>query len=249
MGGQLWTVTIARARVGSLSTARALLPAALVPLVVAGCAGQLSTLDPAGPQAQQMADLGWLMFGLSVAIMGLVSVLIGWALWRARRPREDEPPPVSPTKLILGGGVLLPLMVLPVIWVLSLGQMGNLARPAEPLTLVIEVTGRQFEYQVDYPGHAASLRNEIRMPTGEPVLFRLRSEDVIHSFWVPRLGGKVDLVPGQLNEHWLEASVAGTYEGRCAEYCGIGHTAMGLVVIAQEPADFAAWLAAQEASE
>jgi cytochrome c oxidase subunit II len=212
---------------------------------LAGCAGPLSTLDPASPQAQQIADLGWIMFAISVAVTGIVVALIAWAVWRGRRPRENEPPPVGPLKLVIAGGVLLPLVVLPIIWVLSLQSMATLAGPNEPPALVVDVTGRQFSYLVSYPDSGVALSDQVVIPTGQPVLLRLHSEDVIHSFWVPRLGGKMDLVPGQVNETWIEASAPGTYEGRCAEFCGIGHTQMRLVVVALDPAGFEAWLAGE----
>lgn len=217
-------------------------------VVAAGCAGPLSTLDPAGPQAQQIADLGWLMFFLSIGVTALVVALLGWALWRGRRPRPDEPPPIEPMKLVIAGGVVLPLLILPVVWVLSLQSMATLAGPDQAPALEIEITGRQFSYQVAYPAEGPVLRDEVRIPAGQPVLLRLRSEDVIHSFWVPRLGGKMDLVPGQTNEMWLQASEPGTYAGHCAEFCGIGHTEMSLVVIALDPSEFEAWLASAQAA-
>jgi cytochrome c oxidase subunit II len=213
-----------------------------VGVVGAGCAGPLSTLDPAGPQAQQIADLGWLMLAMATGVTLLVVGLAAWAVWRGRRWRGNDAPPVEPIKLVIGGGIVLPLLVLPIVWILSLQSMATLAGPPEPPQLVIEVTGRQFSYAVSYPDHGIELVDEVRIPVDQPVLLRLRSEDVIHSFWVPRLGGKMDLVPGQLNEMWIEASRAGTYQGRCAEFCGIGHTGMGLVVVALDESAFAAWL-------
>ena len=215
-------------------------------MAVAGCAGPLSTLDPAGPQADAIARLGWLMLAMSVGVVALVVGLLGWALWRGRRPRPEAPSPLASTRLVVAGGIVLPLLVLPIVWLLSLQAMGGLAAPPGGAAVEVEVTGRQFGYEVRYPGHEAALLDEVRIPAGAPVLLRLASVDVIHSFWVPRLGGKMDLVPGQLNEMWLQADEPGTYEGRCAEFCGIGHTAMRIVVVAMEPADFEAWLAAAD---
>jgi cytochrome c oxidase subunit II len=195
-----------------------------------------------------IANLGWLMFALATGVTVLVLALVGWALWRGRHERpHDEPPAVSPRLLIVGGGVVLPVLVIGLLWVLSLQQMAALAGPSRPLDLEIDVTGRQFSYDVQYPAAGVTLVDEIRIPVGEPVLLRLHSEDVIHSFWVPRLGGKMDLVPGQVNQMWLEASQPGTYQGRCAEFCGIGHTDMSIVVIALEPDEFEEWLVAAAA--
>lgn len=209
----------------------------------AGCGGPLSTLDPAGPLAQQAANLAWIMFAISAAVTAFVVLLLGWAVWRGRRSRGDEPPPLDPLKLLVGGGIVLPLLVLPIVWVLSLTGMAALAGPPLPAAVAIDVTSERFAYRARYPERGVELRDEVRIPAGQPVLLRLHSADVIHSFWVPRLGMKMDMVPGQTNEVWIEASQPGTYAGQCAEYCGIGHTDMRLVVIALEPADFEAWLA------
>ncbi|MDP8905557.1 MAG: cytochrome c oxidase subunit II, partial [Chloroflexota bacterium] len=208
-----------------------------------GCSGALSTLDPAGPQARQIADLGWLMFALASAVFALVVALIGWGVWRACRRDDDARPRVGSLALVIGGGVVLPIAVIALLWVVSLQVMATLAVPPRPPAVEIEVTGRQFQYEVVYPERAITLRNEMRIPVGQPVLVRLHSIDVIHSFWVPRLGGKIDLIPGSVNEMWLEAAEPGTYEGRCAEFCGIGHTEMRLVVVALPGAEFDAWLA------
>lgn len=208
--------------------------------VVSGCEGRFSVLDPASPQAALVADLWWLMLVLSTAITVLVVALLAWALWR--RPDGDRRPRLNPMALVVGGGILLPLAVLPILWVVSLQAMAAVSAPAQPSGLEIEIRGRQWSYDVFYPQSGIRLVDEVRIPVGEPVLLRLESEDVIHSFWVPRLGGKTDLVPGVTNETWIQASAPGTYEGRCAEFCGIGHFEMSITVTAQERADFEAWL-------
>jgi cytochrome c oxidase subunit II len=205
-----------------------------------GCEGRFSALDPASPQAQLIADLSWFMFVLSVGVMGLIVWLTAWALWRGRR--EQERPALNGMALVVGGGIVLPLIVLPVLWVLSLQAMAALQLPDEPFALEVDIHGRQFSYDVLYAENGIQLTDELRIPVGQPVLLRLHGEDVIHSFWVPRLGGKMDLIPGVTNETWIMAGQAGVYEGRCSEYCGIGHTFMGLTVIAQEQAEFEAWL-------
>ncbi len=200
-----------------------------------------------------MANLGWFMFALAAGVMALVGGLLAVALWRGRHEparasggapdRAPARPRRNAVALVVGGGIVLPLIVLPILWVVSLQAMAALAEPDEPYALEIEVRGRQFSYDVFYPASGARLTDEIRIPVGEPVLLRLHGDDVIHSFWVPRLGGKTDLIPGVVNETWLRAAEAGTYEGRCAEFCGVGHFAMGLTVVAEEPAQFEAWLA------
>ncbi|CAN5854085.1 hypothetical protein BH24CHL6_BH24CHL6_14860 [soil metagenome] len=211
--------------------------------LLAACEGRFSTLDPANSEARQIADLSWFMFVLAGGVMVVVVLLMAAALWRARRGGELPESRLNGMLLVVGGGVVLPLLVLPVLWVLSLQSMASLARPPEPAGLEIEVRGRQWSYEISYPQSGKLLTDELRIPVGRPVLLRLHADDVIHSFWVPRLGGKTDLIPGVVNETWIRAEQPGTYEGRCAEYCGIGHTEMGLSVVAQEQAEFDAWLA------
>lgn len=206
----------------------------------AGCTGPFSTLDPASHEAQLVADLAWFMFALAGGVMVLVGGLMAIAIWRARTGRRDWR--LSGMALVIGGGIGLPLVVLPIVWVVSLQAMAALAEADEPYALEIDVHGRQFSYEVSYPANGLVLTDEIRIPVGQPVLLRLHASDVIHSFWVPRLGGKTDLIPGIVNETWIRASEPGIYEGRCAEFCGVGHFGMGLTVVAQPPADFEAWL-------
>ena len=211
--------------------------------LLAGCEGRFSALDPAAAEARQIADLAWLMFGLAGAVMALVALLLAAALWRARRGGGLPESPLNGMLLVVGGGIVLPLVVLPVLWVLSLQGMAALSQPERPSELEIEIRGRQWSYEVFYPQNGVLLTDELRIPVGRAVTLRLHADDVIHSFWVPRLGGKTDLIPGVVNETWIRAEQAGTYEGRCAEFCGVGHFEMGLTVIAQDPDEFEAWLA------
>ena len=212
-------------------------------LLLTACEGRFSALDPHSPEARGIVGMTWLMFALAAGVMALVALLLVAALWRGRRGRGVPESRLNGMLLVVGGGIVLPLLVLPVLWVLTLQGMAALAQPEDPSELEIEIHGRQWSYEVFYPASGALLVDEVRIPTGQAVLLRLHGEDVIHSFWVPRLGGKTDLIPGVVNETWIRADEPGTYEGRCAEYCGIGHTEMGLTVIALTPADFEAWQA------
>lgn len=117
-----------------------------------------------------------------------------------------------------------------------------------PAVLVVEVTGRQYWWEITYhpPGGAPiTTANELRLPVGEPVEFRLASPDVIHSFWIPPLGGKMDMIPGCVNRLTLEADRPGTFRGACAEYCGTSHALMTLTAVAEDAEAFARWLAAE----
>jgi len=159
------------------------------------------------------------------------------------------------------GGVVFPAVVLGVVLVLVLRTLGAVVVPAEagslvegaprPGELVIEVTGRQYWWEVRYldavPGNVFETANEIRLPVGRTALVRLRGDDVIHSLWVPGLQGKMDLVPGRTNVLRLAADRPGVWRGQCAEFCGVQHAKMALVVVAEPAERWTAWLAAQRA--
>ena len=163
----------------------------------------------------------------------------------APRPVADHE-----TRWIVLLGAVVPLLVLGAAFAYSSAQMVAHAAgyaAAAPGAPEIAVTGHQWWWEIRYPRDDVTTANELHVPVGVPVRLVLRSADVIHSFWVPRLGGKLDLVPGQANTLWLRADSAGTYLGQCAEYCGVQHAHMGLVVVAEPPRDYDAWLAAQRA--
>jgi cytochrome c oxidase subunit II len=213
-------------------------------VLLAGCRGAASTLEPSGPRAALAADLWWLMFWLSVAIFAVVLAVLAAAVVRGLRQRRDaDSVVVDDNLLIVGGGIVLPLIVLPVLWVATLRGMRADAAPPAPSMLTVEVVGRQWAYEVRYPQQGITLANEMRLPAGQPVTLRVSSTDVIHSFWVPRLMGKVDMLPGKVNETWLLAAEPGTYLVECAEFCGLWHAKMHMSIVAEPPAQFATWLA------
>ena len=216
----------------------------LAAVLLAGCQGAASTLEPSGPRAALAADLWWLMFWLSIAIFAVVLAALAYAVVRSVRQRPDAGHAViDDNLLIVGGGIVLPLIVLPILWVATLRGMRADAAPPAPPALTIEVVARQWSYEVRYPEQGITLANEMRLPAGQPVTLRVTSTDVIHSFWVPRLMGKVDMLPGKVIETWLLAAEPGTYLVECAEFCGLWHAKMHMSIVAEPPAQFAAWLA------
>jgi cytochrome c oxidase subunit 2 len=135
-----------------------------------------------------------------------------------------------------------------VVFVVMLHDMAALSAAGRDPTLTVEVTGHDWWWEVRYPDRHVTTANEIHILVGQPVRLVLRSADVIHSFWVPQLAAKTDLIPGKTNVTWLQARVAGTYRGQCAEYCGLQHAHMALLVVADPPEAFAAWVRQQRAT-
>jgi cytochrome c oxidase subunit 2 len=217
-------------------------------LFLGGCANIPGALDPKGPVAAEIATLSWLMFGLATVIFLIVMGLLLYILfWRARREtaEEPEPNPALDRKFIIWGGIVIPTIILVALFFFNLWTMAAIAAPAGSDEIVIEMVGHQFWWEVHYPDQRITTANEIHLPVGRPVQLRLTSADVIHSFWVPELTGKMDLLPNRVNSFWIQADQAGTYYGECAEFCGIQHAKMAFIVVAEPEEQFAAWLVQQ----
>jgi cytochrome c oxidase subunit 2 len=212
--------------------------------IVTGCSGIQSTLDPAGREAKWIADLFWWMTAGAVLIWLAVILLTVYAARtqsEARNHRRDR-------ILIIGGGAVVPTVVLTVLLVFGLKPIPTLLAPAPEGSLKIIVTGEQWWWRVRYfppGGEAFELANEIRLPVGEPVQFQLESPDVIHSFWIPSLAGKMDMIPGRVTYLALQPTNIGVYRGACAEYCGTSHALMNFYVEVMRKEDFSTWLAQQ----
>jgi cytochrome c oxidase subunit II len=217
--------------------------AALLAFALAGCAGPQNMLLPQGPAAARIADLWWLMFWVTTAICVLVALLlIGAMVQASRRARGVEVAAIPGAALVWGGGVLLPVVVLAVFLTTSL-RVGAELREADraDAALTVEVIGHQYWWEIRYPEYGIATANEIRMPAGRRVRFEVHAPDVIHSFWVPQLQGKIDMLPGRVNAITMVADKPGLFRGQCAEYCGEAHALMAFWVLAMEPSDFDAW--------
>jgi cytochrome c oxidase subunit 2 len=199
-------------------------------------------LQSAGEAARAIETVSWVLIVGGLVIFTAVMLLLAWALRR-------HAVAVRPALWIFGGGVLFPGAVLAALfaWTLPMTLVWKPVPP--PGALVVAVTAHMWWWEVRYRDPATGAEvlgaNEIRIPTGRPVYLALSSADVIHSFWVPQLGGKMDMLPGRQQHLLLSADRAGTYRGQCAEFCGEQHARMALHVVALEPAAFEAWLAAQ----
>lgn len=218
---------------------------ALALLAATGCAGPQSTLDPAGPAAEAIAGIWWAMFWGALAVWLLVMALVSWALYRGRNTRAL----LKPQRLIVGGGLVLPPVLLAGLLVygsMSSARITGLGQEVDARVDVIAGRWRwHFRYYDDAGRVVAESLDTLSMPRGRMVEFRITSADVIHSFWIPRLGGKVDAVPGRVNRLRLRADGAGRIRGQCAEYCGTGHTGMAFDVVVRDDAQHAAWLERQ----
>jgi cytochrome c oxidase subunit 2 len=208
-------------------------------------------MNPAGPQAGRIAGLGWLMIGLGTAVYVVVIGFLLYALWRGRRRAESEVGPAVDRRIThwVVGAVAVTFLIEAFLLVHSFWTGRQLADFADPDALTIRVTGHQWWWQVEYedpvPARRVQTANEIHIPVGRRVKLELVSADVIHSFWVPNLQGKTDLIPGYSTSTVLQADSAGVYHGRCAEFCGLQHAHMDFLVIAEPPARFAAWYTGQ----
>jgi cytochrome c oxidase subunit II len=206
-----------------------------------------STLEPRGPGAHTIATLWWFLFAVSVAVIAFVGTLIMVAVFRRRRSGPPSAEPRWSHGLIFGGGVVFPIIVLSVLWVWTLRDMSALSQPSTASTLTIDVVGHQWWWEVRYPQQGIVTANDIHVPVGQTVKVRLTTDDVLHSFWVPQLTGKTDMIAGRTNTMTIEADRPGIYRGQCAEFCGLQHAQMIFYVVAQTGADFQAWVGSETA--
>jgi cytochrome c oxidase subunit II len=202
-----------------------------------------SVLAPASPDAAHAASVSWVLIVGASVVLVIVMAVLAWALWRRRRTAARR------VAWLLGAGVAFPGVVLLVLsaWVHWSGVRLDQAHDAQ--AVVVSVTAHSWWWEVRYrepvSGREIRLANEIHLPAGRPVTLALSSSDVIHSFWVPALGGKVDMLPGRVLHLRLGAAEPGRYRGQCAEFCGEQHARMALHVVVSEEAAFARWLSAQ----
>lgn len=212
------------------------------------CAGKeavQSVLHPASGEAAAIAHVWWLLFWVLTLVFVLVMILTVWAI--LKRGRED-----TGRKARFGGGaaVFLAGGIFPAITLAGLFLFVSLEPGAELRVpddeLVIEVTGRRWWWEVRYPASGVVTANELVIPAGRPTVIHLKSTDVIHSFWVPSLHGKMDAIPGVVNRFWLQPEEPGKWRGQCAEFCGRQHALMAFWVVALPPGEFAIWTARRQ---
>lgn len=206
-------------------------------------------------KANEIAILIWVLLGVSIFVVVVIAILTLTGALRRRYDGAVVAGQMLPVIHDVGGlswiviGVGLSTIALFFCMGWNAYTMALTHWPAQEPKLTIEVTGHQWWWQLRYlsddPSRVFETANEIHLPVGEPVVFKVQTADVIHSFWIPKLGDKIDLIPHQVNYNWLIAGRPGIYRGQCSEYCGNQHAHMAILAVAQEPAEFRAWWDAQ----
>ena len=228
--------------------------AALVGLwpIVAAADSPMSYLRTVGPAGNAATALGWGLGWISLGVMLVIGVLLLGAIFRRRRP------PAQPNALTVqrdeggmgwvyaGFAVTAAILLGCTIWTMVAIAAGTMP---DRTALTVRIDAAQWWWGVRYlsddPAEVIETANEIHIPVGQPVRFELTSRDVIHSFWIPKLGGKMDVIPGQTNAMWLQADEPGRYRGQCSEYCGAQHAHMAMQVVAEAPEAYRQWRAGQ----
>jgi cytochrome c oxidase subunit II len=221
-------------RLGALLAAAILLPAG------ARADAPMSYLRASGPKGQHIVTLTWALLIQSIVVIAIISVLVlvGVLVRRSRRStRPGEALPVEESGsglswIYIGVGLSILALVASTVW--TGFTMAAIRQPPSPPAFTVQVIGHRWWWEVRYLSNDSS-------PIGQPVLFEVLTADVIHSFWIPGIGDKIDLIPNQTNVTWLEAGQRGIYRGNCAEFCGAQHAHMGILVVADDPAAFQAW--------
>ncbi len=223
-----------------------------VALLLAGCEpAPLTTFAPKSDLATRIVTVYWEIVGWdSLILLVVIAVfLLGVFRYSGRATKGIEPPHPTHSHLGLevawtvGPALVILAIAIPTI---RLNFQSQASRPTAG-AFNVRVISHQWWWEFQYPELGITTANEMHLPVGQPVQFRLESADVIHSFWVPQLGGKIDVIPGHVNHTWFQVDQAGTYHGQCAEFCGIQHADMRMSVIAQSEADFQAWVKQQQA--
>ena len=208
-----------------------------------------SALDPRGPIANAISGLMWTLFGVSAVVYVLVLLALWWALTRTRREADAAPQTTARINRVVG--LLTVVTTLTLVGLVTASALSDhrLTSPSGPGAITVDVIGHQWWWEFQYhnitPSQWVTSPNELHIPVGVPVVVRAISTDVIHSFWVPNLEGKRDLIPGIITHTWIQADTPGVYRGQCAEFCGYQHAKMAFYVVAEPMDRFQAWIQGQ----
>jgi cytochrome c oxidase subunit II len=215
-----------------------------------GCANSPNVLDPAGPVAKKESDLFWIILVVATIIfVGVTGVLVYSILRFRERPDMPQPRQIHGNTTIEIVWTIVPSVVLFIVLFFTIFTMVGLAQPQTSNVVHVRAIGHQWWWEFQYTDTSPVVvtGDEMHVPLGTVVQVDLRSDNVIHSFWVPQLTGKTDVIPGHNNQLWLQADRTGSYRGECAEYCGLQHAHMDFVVVADSADVYQSWLQGQEA--
>ncbi|MGB8646619.1 MAG: cytochrome c oxidase subunit II [Anaerolineae bacterium] len=217
-------------------------------LTLAGCSSTQSILEPANTSARDIAGLFYFIFYIALVIFILVEgLLIFFVVRYQRRANAGLPPQFHGNTRIEVAWTLAPAIVLAVVFFMTVRTMSSTSLAAQPpATVNVRVIGHQWWWEFQYPDLGITTANDLHVPVGQVVSLTLESDNVIHSFWVPQLMGKTDVIPDHQNKTWLRAETASVYSGQCAEFCGVQHAHMLFRVVADEAGTFDAWVKGQQ---
>lgn len=214
--------------------------------------------NPLTTPAKTEFNMAMLEFAITGAIFAAVAGVLIYTMIRYRRRRDDngrqEPPQVYGSNQIEAAWTVIPILIVFVIAGVSARSVWGVEDASPPKnTMHVTVIGHQYWWEVRYPFYNIVTANEIHVPVSHDrehaSYFELKSDDVIHSLWIPELGGKTDLIPNRVNHMWIDPSEPGIFWGSCTEFCGVQHANMLIQVVAQEPEDFNKWVAAQQQAQ
>ncbi len=227
--------------------------------LLAGCAGSPSPLNPASLNASLISKLILIVFGIAAVVFLIVEGLLIYSAIRFSRKNAGPPSQTEGNRNLEIAWTFAPAIVLVIVYIISLGTLRTVgylpasAASADPggtpasTTLHVRVIGHQWWWEFNYPDLGITTANEMHVPVGVDVAIQVELVDVIHSYWVPELGGKIDVIPGHTNQTWFNASQTGVFHGQCAEFCGVEHGDMRFDVVVETADQFQAWVKAQQA--
>lgn len=230
-----------------------LLVSTFAALVLSGCSGDptLNALDPQGTAGEKSLNLIYISFMIMMGVFAVVISIFVYVLvkFRKRKGKDVMPEQVHGSTKLEIIWTVIPIAILAALAVPTVRYTFDLAeKPTGNDVVNINVTGHQYWWEFEYPDEGFTTAQEMVIPVGKKVHLTINGKDVLHSFWVPALAGKMDVVPGKVNTMWLDAKKPGTYQGKCAELCGAGHALMDFKVYAKSDADYEKWLATMKSS-